>query len=314
MSWNNLITTAWRQRQELVDAASFESFRIFHGYAEGRPGIVIEKFGTMAVIDYKIDIREELLAIKAALLAVYPFSFILAKGHQSLQLSQKQRCFDLHGSLAAAPRFVKEYGRDYHIKADATHSVGLYLDARPVRLWLQEHSSGRRVLNLFAFTGSLGVAAAAAGAAEVVHLDKSKDLLPRIKETYAQNELRFDERSFLRGDIYKHLPRAIKSGQKFGGIILDPPPRVFQSAYAEHKTQGQDFPGLVRLCSKLLAPGAWLLAMFHRFDVSWDQFEGEVLTAAGEQIKVSERFTSDIDFPEANPEHKLRVSIFEKTI
>ena len=309
-NWQEKIKKTWNDRSSLTDNPNFESFRVFHGYAEGVAGVVIEKFGDMAVIDYKVDIRAELDALKNALLGVYPWRYIVARGHQSMKLPLSERVFHLHGDVGDAPDFVREYGRHFHIKADAVHSVGLYLDARPVRAWLGENSKDRRILNLFAFTGSLGATAAAAGAKEVVHLDKSKELLPRIRETYRKNSLVFDDRSFLRGDIYKHLPRAIKAGQSFDGIILDPPPKVYQSDFAGHKTNGQDFPALVSHCANLMRPGAWLIAMFHRFDITWEVFETQVLEAAAGKLRVDHRFNSDIDFPEENPEHKLRVTVF----
>ncbi|NRA66837.1 MAG: class I SAM-dependent methyltransferase [Pseudobacteriovorax sp.] len=312
IDWQFIISKAWERRSELIEANDSDSLRLFHGYEEGCKGVVIEKFGPMAVIEFKVDIRDQLPQIADALLEKFPFKLIVSKGHQCLKLKDKDRIFPVIGKWNEAPEFAHEFGRKYHLTANTPHSYGLYLDARPVRRWLSENSEGRRVLNLFAFTGSLGVAAASSGATEVVHLDKSRDLVPRIKASYQANDLDFDDRSFLRGDIYKHLPKAIKSGQRFDGIILDPPPRVYQSPYAAHRPNGQDFPALVKMCSQLLNPGGWLISLFHRFDVTLAEFEEQVVSASEQTVAVKQRFTSDIDFPESNPEHKLRVSVFHK--
>ena len=313
IQWHELISKAWSDRKTLHESDEFDCWRVFHGYTEGAHGVVIEKFGTMAMVEYKDDIREDLNAIKDALLQHFPFTLIVAKGDQSVGLRLKHRLFTLHGDFANAPKFAKEYGIYYGLLPDTMHNCGLYLDARPVRKWLANNSEGRRILNLFSFTGSLGIAALKGGAKAAIHLDKSKDLLPRIQNSYEKNGLDFGTRSFIKGDIYKHLPKAIKNGQKFDGIILDPPPTVYKSPYSDHQPKGQDFSRLVSMCSKLLNSGGWLICMFHRYDATWDESDAEIIEASAHSLKTIERFTSECDFPDENVDRKLRVTVFEKS-
>ena len=308
INWQALISTAWEKRRPLWQDSRVDCFRVFHGYEEGSTGTVIEKFNDAAVIDYKTDIREDLAELAQALLKVFPFKNIIAKGHQSLGLSLKARTHILHGKDTFTT--CNEYGLKFKVQLDAPHNPGLYLDARDARSWLSDNSSNRRILNLFAFTGSLGLSSAYGKATEVIHLDRSKELLPRIQENYQVNNVEFEARNFLRGDIYKHLPRAIKAGKKFDGIILDPPPKIYQSPYVNHKTNGQDFSALIKYCTRLLNPDGWILGMLHRFDYSWDDFEDQVTTASGGLLLPQSRLTSGIDFPESMPDKKLRVSIF----
>ena len=238
---------------------------------------------------HQIDIREDLDVIKDALLECFPFTLIIAKGDQSIGLRLKQRMFALHGDISVAPEFAKEYGIYYSLLPDTMHNCGLYLDARPVRKWLANNSKDRRVLNLFSFTGSLGISALKGGAKAAIHLDKSKDLLSRIQKSYKKNDLDMGTRSFIQGDIYKHLPKAIKNKQTFDGIILDPPPKVYKSPYSEHQPKGQDFSKLVSLCSKLLNPGGWLICLFHRYDATWDQSDAEIIESSSNTLKMTER-------------------------
>ncbi|MFT4730760.1 MAG: 23S rRNA (cytosine1962-C5)-methyltransferase [Granulosicoccus sp.] len=308
INWQELIRVAWEKRKPLWQDSSIDCFRVFHGYEEGSKGTVIEKFNDAAVIDYKTDIRGDLPDLTQALLKVFPFKNIIAKGHQSLGFSLKERTDILRGKDTDVT--CDEHELKFRVKLDATHNSGLYLDARDARNWLVNNSSNRRILNLFAFTGSLGLSSAYGKATEVIHLDRSKELLPRIQENYQINNVKFEARNFLRGDVYKHLPRAIKAGQKFDGIILDPPPKIYQSPYAKHKTNGQDFSALIQYCTELLNPGGWILGMLHRFDFSWDDFEDQVMEASGRLLLPQSRLTSGIDFPESMPDKKLRVSIF----
>jgi 23S rRNA (cytosine1962-C5)-methyltransferase len=312
IKWHELIEKAWDDRKELQGAGEFDCWRVFHGYTEGAKGVVIEKFGSMAMVEYKDDIREDLDAIKDALLQQFPFTLIMAKGDQTVGLRLKHRMFALHGDLSCAPEFAEEYGLFYNLLPDAMHNCGLYLDARPVRKWLANNSEGRRVMNLFSFTGSLGIAALKGGAKEAIHLDKSKDLLSRIEKSYEKNGMDFGTRSFIQGDIYKHLPKAIKNGQRFDGMILDPPQKVYKSPYSEHQPKGQDFSRLVSLCSKLLNHGGWLICLFHRYDATWDESDAEIVESSSNTLKMVERFTSECDFPDDNVDRKLRVTVFEK--
>ena len=312
IQWRELIEKAWHDRNGLHQSDEFDCWRVFHGYTEGAQGVVIEKFGTMALIEYKDDIRGDLEVIKDTLLQCFPFALIIAKGDQSSRLRLKHRMFTLHGEFSDAPDFAKEYGIYYSLLPDTMHNCGLYLDARPVRKWLTNNSEGRRVLNLFSFTGSLGIAALKGGAKAAIHLDKSKDLLPRIEKSYEKNGLDIGTRSFIQGDIYKHLPKAIKNGQMFDGIILDPPPKVYKSPYSDHQPKGQDFSRLVSMCSKLLSPKGWLICLFHSYDATWDESDAEIIASSLNTLQVIERFTSEEDFPDDNIERKLRVTVFEK--
>ena len=309
--WESLIAQALRQRAPLLQE-SIDCWRLFHGFSEGYPGVVIEVFNSLVVIDYKVDIRSELDELAAVLDRHLQPLAILSKGHQRLGGRLSQRMVWHKGPLEKVNHFCREGEVSYHIDAGAAHNVGLYLDAREVRKWLKASCQDKKILNLFAFTGSLGLNAALGGARQVVHVDRSRDLVGRIAASYRLNGLEFDERDFVRGDIYKHLPRAIQSGKTFDGIILDPPPKVYPSSYAKSRPLGQDFQQLVELSSQLLNPGGFLLCMFHRFDGSLQWMEQEILTASRCPLRVRERLTSGIDFPEAESERKLRVTIFSR--
>ncbi|SMF42636.1 class I SAM-dependent methyltransferase [Pseudobacteriovorax antillogorgiicola] len=311
-TWTQKLESAINARQTLLESPHTDCYRIYHGYDEGFPGVVIEAFNGVFVIDYKKDIEPDLSTISHYIDERFNPRIIISKGHQTLGKKLKDR-FQVHkGSLEESPGYCHEEGVKFDIRVETPHNLGLYLDTRDARRWLRNHSKNRRILNLFAFTGSLGVSAALGGAKDVIHLDRSAELLPRLQKNYALNSLTWDQRSFLRGDIYKHLPRAIQSGQRFDGIILDPPPKVYGSPYAKERPRGQDFSQLVQLCSQLLSPDAWLMCFFHRFDKSWSESEEEVNVASGIDLHVEERLTSGIDFPESNPERKLRVSILRK--
>jgi 23S rRNA (cytosine1962-C5)-methyltransferase len=267
------------------------------------------------VINHKVPLPVPAGEIAQVLLALFPFQVIVLKSHQSLPGPEAGKVRVLYGDAGDGVVKVRENGACYFADTLSLHSNGLYLDARPLRAWLKtvspEHATGRRILNLFAHTGSLGIAARLGGAREVVHLDKSREAMERIRYNYEWNGLTPDSRGMLRGDLYFHLPRAVKWGQTFDGIILDPPPKVPPPPHApKHRPAGQDFETLIELCCRLLAPGAWLAALCHDFRTTRERFEEQITRASGGRLVPGFRTESEADFPEPDPERRTRITVF----
>lgn len=185
---------------------------------------------------------------------------------------------------------------------------GLFLDARPARAWIRAHSRGRRVLNLFAFTGSLGVAAAVGGAASVTHADSARTALRACRHNHELNRVPMDDRDLARVNIYQHLRRKAAARQRFDAIIVDPPP-LTGLALRSDRTPGKRGPfALAPLVSRMLAPGGWILCFFHRDPRAPEEFEQEFVDAAGVPLDVIWRGQSGPDFPETSPARKLRLA------
>ena len=308
----NDIKAAWERRTAFhANTQATNCYRLFHGYTEGLPGLTIDRYDDVAIINHKVALPIEARDIAATLLALFPFSLIVQKSHHALDTFGAGQVTTLHGTQTDGVKKVCEDGSFYFADTLTLHSNGLYLDARPLRRWLKANALGSRVLNLFAHTGSLGIAARLGGAKEVVHLDKGKEALDRVQHNYLFNGLAPDNRGLLRGDIYFHLPRAIKWGQKFSGIILDPPPKVPPPPYApKHRPDGQDFETLIALCCKVLESKSWLAAVCHDFRMNHAQFDEHIINASQGRIRPIWRASSEDDFPEADPERRTRMTVF----
>jgi len=303
------IRAAWTRRRILHEDPETDVYRIFHGFSEGCPGLNIERFADSAAIflhdealasrlDEALDALDELFAPRLVILKERHLEGRRANGHV------------LRGAAPEGPLEVREQGLRFLIDPLRTPNLGLFLDARPARSWIRAHAKGLRVLNLFAYTGSLGIAAAAGGARGVTHVDTQQSSLSRAQENHRLNELAMDARDLLCGDVYFHLPRAARSGRRFGGIILDPPPKVPERGW--HKPEGQDLAKLASLCGPLLEPGGWLLCFMHRASGRREAVEAEIQEAAGVPLQVIWRGTSGEDFPELELEAKLRLTAFRR--
>ena len=299
--FEHALREAWSRRQPLHDDPDIDVYRIFHGYTEGQNGLDIEKFGPVARIVWKNEENLEAETLRRTLMELGDFETI------AVRQTQRRTVECLHGEAPEEVEIdVQEYGLRFRVRPFADENSGLFLDARPARQWIREHSEGRRVLNLFAYTGSLGIAAAAGGAQTVVHVDGKRNALERARVNHTLNELPVDDRSLLRGNIYTHLPRAVRQGQRFDAVILDPPPQL--PRIKGRRPQGQDFATLARFATDLLEDEGWVLCFFNRYDKSLERYEQEVADASDGKLQPLWRGTSGDDFPEG----ELRVTAWIK--
>ncbi len=311
MNLTQKIKIACQRREQLHTSREHTGYRLFHGPGEGQPGLTIERLGDFALIDSAVDLRPEWDAMSATLLTETPVSSVILRvATPGARSPEPPPLSVIAGQKPGGPIEILEHDLRFQVFPEIRHEGGFFFDARPARAWLLANSRHRRILNLFAHTGSLGVASAAGGARSVLHVDSKKSPLAVAKEHHRLNDLPADDRSFLRGNVYQQLIRARKAGVQVDGIILDPPPQLPRK-FAPKKPVGQDFAQLTKLARPLLAPGGWLLCFFHRFDRTRSEFEHDVQSGAGESLEVTWRSTSGIDFPEQNPEHKLRLTVFQ---
>jgi 23S rRNA (cytosine1962-C5)-methyltransferase len=126
------------------------------------------------------------------------------------------------GELPAGPLLIREHGLAYEVDLHAGQKTGFYLDQRENRLAAAKYFRGRRVLDMFCYTGGFAMTAAALGGArEVLGIDGSKRAIAQAHRNAELNDLpnvRFDC-----GDGFQTLDALIEQGEKFDAVILDPP-------------------------------------------------------------------------------------------
>ncbi|NIZ41141.1 class I SAM-dependent methyltransferase [Entomospira entomophila] len=119
---------------------------------------------------------------------------------------------------------IEEHELFYSLNLTDYLDMGLFMDHRPLRGELKEHSHGKRVLNLFSYTGSFGVVTAAGGAAEVINVDLSQRYLDWAKQNFQRNGLLGEQFRFIRADALSWMSEAeTKYRHYFDTIICDPP-------------------------------------------------------------------------------------------
>lgn len=294
------IAAAWRARAGLGTSCH----RVLHGWGEGCPGLEIDRYGDAAVVEYSAELAPELAGLVPALEAWHPFDAVVAR----------QRAFGaaplaLRGRLER--RIVIEDDIRFAIELGRAGNPGLYLDARPARRWIRANSAGRRVLNLFAFSGSLGVAAAVGGARSVTHVDSHPGALDWCRLNSELNGLAVDDRDLARMNIYQHLRRAQAGRQRYDAILLDPPPGPAEPRPKDRTPGRRGVAALAPLCARMLGAGGWLLCLFHHDRRQREPIEAEI-AAAAPGLEVLWRGGAGPDFPEPDPARALRVTAFVK--
>lgn len=116
-----------------------------------------------------------------------------------------------------------ENGRISILKRTQGRSSGIFLDQRTNRDWVQSHSAGKRVLNLFCYAGQFSVAALKGGALEVVSVDTSKQALEWTRENLVANNLSLEPSKLIAEDARVFLSTCVRQQRTFDLVICDPP-------------------------------------------------------------------------------------------
>lgn len=146
---------------------------------------------------------------------------------------------------------VKEHQAEILVNLHDYLDTGLFLDHRPLRQMVFKEAAGKKVLNLFSYTGSISVFAALGGATKVTSVDMSATYMDWAKKNFEHNKINVDQHNFIVESALEWLPRA---SQRFDLIILDPP------TFSNSKKMDEDFEvekdqvTLIKDCLRLLAP------------------------------------------------------------
>ena len=238
--------------------------RLFDRSADGITRLVIERYGTALRASGSPDRARLLPAIREAL--GNPRELFFRFGFETLGGPEGDD----------GVRRVREDGLEYEVQLLPHRNTGLFLEAQPARAWVRANASGRRILNLFAYTCAFGVAAAAGGARSTVNVDAVPTVLARGRRNYELNRAAFDTRCFWEEDVLDALKRSRRSKAAFEGLILHPPP-VATGGTRGRRTDPRDLARLAQGSRAVLAPGAWLLVPYSPEALTRD----EVIEAVG---------------------------------
>ncbi len=220
------IRNAWEYRKQTVDT---ESCRIIFGEADFLPGIVIDKFSDVLVVE---SLALGIDRLKPAILSILQnvlmedgvkIRGIYERSDAKVRLKEgMERYKGFIGEPFDTNVEIRENGIRYLVDVMDGQKTGFFLDQKYNRLAIQKLCRGKRVLDCFTHTGSFALNAAAAGAREVIGVDASEHGIRQAVKNAALNGFS-DRVSFLCADVFELLPRLEAQGEQFDVVILDPP-------------------------------------------------------------------------------------------
>lgn len=272
----NLLARAAAARLVLIDGEHLGALRLFNGFYEGVPGLVVDLYGRTLVIANHAAQPETLQPLIEAAVPYYlelqPWlQAVLIKTRRAT--SREERCGRLVFGRAADDR-IREVGVWYALDLQLNQDTSFYLDTRNLRIWLRENLGGRSLLNTFAYTGSLGAAALAGGARRVVQTDRSRKFLAVAKRTYALNGFAWREEDFPAGDFHRVVGAIKHKGWLFDCVVLDPP--FFSATESGRVDLASEMPRLINKVRPLVAHHGWLVAVNNALYISGEEYLAEL--------------------------------------
>jgi 23S rRNA (cytosine1962-C5)-methyltransferase len=266
------LEAALHARSSLFDARHESAFRLFNGFLEGNRDLVIDLYASTLVIHNYADdpAQGSWLVEQASQFLQQELSWLRAGLVKTRNARTKQeKC----GQLLFGEKHdtkVKEHGVWYAIDLTMNRDASFYLDTRELRKWLIGNSAQKTVLNTFAYTGSLGVAAMAGGASRVVQHDLNRQFLNVAKISYTLNGFALDKRNFIATDFFTLVSRLKRTGETFDCVIIDPP--FFSRTTKGKVDQVHESARLINKVRPLVKNGGVLIAINNALYVSGKQY------------------------------------------
>jgi 23S rRNA (cytosine1962-C5)-methyltransferase len=222
----SLLASACAARADLFDARHETALRLFNGFLEGCPDLVVDLYArTLIIYDYADPPQhaQTVLPTSEFLRTELPWARAIVVKTRNATTLQSKRGSILYGETIDRRVRDPEGGVWYAIDLLMNQDASFYLDTRNLRTWALGHLAGKSVLNTFAYTGSFGVAAQAGGASRVVHIDLNRKFLSIAKTSYTLNGFPIRKADFQVGDFWTQTSRLKRAGELFDCVFLDPP-------------------------------------------------------------------------------------------
>jgi len=275
--------------------------RLVHGEGDGLPGLAVDRLGEFLLI-YKYSRAAEAYIERLVPILKERLSpagiYMQDRVRGVVADERKPPAFHLGGKTAPPEVEAKEDGLTFLVDVSAPVSPGLFLDLREGRRLAEGLCQGKRVLNLFSFTGSFGVRAVRGGATRVVNIDAAARSHARCRQNLAASGLDPEACENLTGDVFKYLEKMRRRDDRFDLVIVDPPP--FSRVKGKVFSAMRDWEELMEATVGVVAPGGEVLAVSNAAKLA----EDELLSAIGRgcaQAGRAVRLVGEVGLPEDFP-------------
>ncbi|MBI4938289.1 MAG: class I SAM-dependent methyltransferase [Nitrosomonadales bacterium] len=274
------ISRALEMRRSLGIARSGNAMRLVHGESDGLPGLIVDRYGEVLVMqvgsagaerwrDTCTDILQELCGPAC----IHERSDADSRALEGLP----ERNGTLRGNLPE-PLLIEEHGLRFAVDVAHGQKTGFYLDQRDNRALAGALAQGKNVLNCFCYSGGFSVYALRGGAASVLSIDASEEALQLARRNVELNGLDDGRAECQCADVFVALRKLRDQNRSFDLVILDPPKFAPTAAFAEKAARG--YKDINLLGFKLLRPGGILATFSCSGGIGDDLFQKIVAGAA----------------------------------
>ncbi|MEL6655954.1 MAG: class I SAM-dependent rRNA methyltransferase [Bacteroidota bacterium] len=298
--WSTAIQRAYDTRQIILKSltAATNTYRLVHGAGDLLPGLVIDIYHQLAVVQcHSMGMYQERQAIAEALQEVYgeQIQHIYLRARKTLPKRFSEEVFDgfLHGNTAEAE--VAENGHRFNINAATGQKTGFFLDQRDNRSLLAQYAPGKTVLNTFCYTGGFSIYALQAGASQVTSVDISGKAMELTTNNVELNGFSAEQHRGVTADVLQFLR---KEEELFDIVVVDPP--AYAKSYNKRHRAVQGYKRLNAEAIKKVKPGGLLFTFSCSQVVDRKLFQDTIVAAgleAGRSARVLHQLTQSPDHP-----------------
>jgi 23S rRNA (cytosine1962-C5)-methyltransferase len=291
-------------RKGLFDGSETTAYRLFNGEGDGLPGMVCDRYADAAVLQFDGEPPRrfwDVSGIAQWLADELGLNLVFERYRDQGTPGGRS----LYGLESPAPVAFLEHGMRF--TADLVHGqkTGFYLDQRQNRKRVQKFVRGKRVLNVFGYTGGFSVYAGVGGAAHVTTVDTAQPALKAAKEHWGMNDLPDSGHTTECADAFEFLRTAREEGQVWDTVILDPP------SFAPSK---QAVPKALKAYQRMVAGGAAVTVedgILAVSSCSSHVSQGDFLHACQEGIGQARRKATTLGIYSQPPDHPVPLAMPE---
>ena len=273
-------------------------YRLVNAEGDGLPGLIIDRFDDLLVIQIATAGMEQLLdPLLAAIERVVPVESIVLRNDVPARTLEGLRT-EVR-VVKGEPRVravIEENGVRYFVDPAKGQKTGWYFDQRDNRAFIAKLAKGATLLDAYCYAGGFALAAAKAGAKEAIGLDSSAAALALAQESGAANRV---SAKFVRCDVFEELERLAKAGERFDIVVADPPP--FVKSRKDLEPGAKAYRKLARLGARVTADGGFLLLASCSHNIPVERFAAECATG----IARADRSATLIRAAGAAPDHPV---------
>lgn len=287
---------AWRMRRRHGFVAS-HGVRVVNAEGDHLPGLIVDLYGSVASVQFHHPWAERYRETIRA--------FALDDLAASAVIDRSQRAARLHEGLAQSQGLmfgayddhpvIQEHGVTFVVDARNGQKTGFYLDQRANRALIGRWAAGRRVLDLFAYTGGFGLAALAAGAQHATFVESGSSAVELLRRNLDVNRIAEGRYELVHDQVDRFLAA---TAERYDLIVVDPPPMARRKVHATAALRGMG--SQLGMTLRRAAPDALLMIFSCSHSLGGAALAaalGVAAVAAGRRVQVLQELGADADHP-----------------